>query len=228
MATITEFIVKDVDKFNDKTSTKANIALCMDVNEGFNETTFSLRHVSAPKVDTVVLDVNVQHLDWYFFRRGEITFNINGVKNIKLKAHEQGTDVATVSHATTGHTTYVFESNYYVISKDVLQQICEAKTLDIQLSGEKGNLEMSGEEFILYCQLFYNQVYDESAYISSVENYWPRLRKSANRNNTKNKIRNAWDIISEISDGCAGMFLLIVTLGVGAIWGCVKLISLIA
>ena len=220
MAKLQDFMAQVVDKFNDKTTSTVNVKLALPTNEAFNNTTFGFRHVSTPKFDALILDVMVQHLDWYHFENGELTFNINGVKNIKLKPHNQGKDVATIDH-----TTYVFENNYYEMTQEQLKELCDAKSLDIQLSGKGCAIEMSGQEFISYCQLFYNQFYDETMYTSAATEYWPRLRKSANWNNTKAKAKGAFELISAISDGCAGMAALLLVLGGGVIFGIVKLIT---
>lgn len=220
MAKIQDFMVQVVDKFNDKTTTTVNVKLGMNPNEAYNKTTFSFRHVSTPNGDNLIIDVYVQRLTWGHYDEGMLTFHINGSKNMKLSPHNQEKFVDTIDH-----TTYVFESNFYIITQEQLKELCDAQSLDIQLSGRGSAIEMSGEEFISYCQLFYNQFFDESSYSSAVTDYWPSLKRSANWNKTKQTAKNAFEVINDIHEGCSGMAILLLTLGGGVIWAVIKLIE---
>lgn len=218
MAKIQDFLVQVVDKFNDKTTTTVNVKLALKPNESFCSATIGFRHISMPDGDLLLIDVLVQRLTWGHFEQGMLTFNINNTKNIKFQPHNQEKFAETIDH-----TTYVFESNFYEITQEQLKELCDANCLDIQISGKGQSIEMSGQEFISYCRLFYNQFYDEQLYDSTITDYWPRLRSSANWNNTKQTASNVFAIL----EGCAGMAALLLTIGAGAIFGIVKLISTI-
>lgn len=151
--------VSSSDKFSDikkKTTTTDRIYLSGGV--GFN-----LRHISFDEIEEVlVIDVFYsanQSAYMLGLNNGTLILNINNSKNIELEAEENYTDSSSINNATVH-----FESVYFEISKDILAEICEAKSLEMKIIGSNRDKVLKGEKFLNYCRKFYNQFYDNKKY----------------------------------------------------------------
>lgn len=155
------FLKVDYDKFANKTVTSMKDEYYVRAN--VIKLNAMLRHVSTPDLDTLVLDLNYDGLDWFFLRNGNLTININDVENIVLEPNESYTDTYT------GYSDcHCVESDFYQLDQELLKKICDAKTLDFKISGATTYDIANGNSFIEYAQKFYNGFYDEEAYKEAV------------------------------------------------------------
>ena len=161
------FLKVDYDKFSNKTVT----SMKDEYRVGANALKFRamLRHVSMPDIDSLVLDLNYDGLEWFFLSHGNLTININDVENIVLEPHESYTDTYT------GYEDcHCVESDWYQLDQDLLKKICDAKTLDFKIAGATTYDIAKGNRFIEYAQKFYNGFYDEDAYKEVVAEPTPK------------------------------------------------------
>lgn len=123
-----------------------------------------LRHVSVPNRDVLIIDVFSNTKDWLFLRHGNIIININNTENITLEPNEP---VSETSEGAFNEIRCV-EYCYYIINQEILHRICEAKSLDFSIRGSHDRKVVNANGFINYARRFYNGVYDENAYIDSL------------------------------------------------------------
>lgn len=156
-----KFIKVHYDKFRNKRETfMSSISLTKDYLPYYF--CIRLRHVSVPESEELLLDVVYGGRDWFFLRKGRLIININNVENITLEPHESYTEV-------TNDYRSCHEHEYYIISKEILKKICNAESVDIQISGESDVAELNANKFIRYAQIFYNGFYDDEAYREALE-----------------------------------------------------------
>lgn len=144
---------------------------------------FRFRRVTVePDLDALLIDVHFTSVDanrsairngslksalstypgeWAFLRNGQLIIQVNGVENIPLRAHESGSDVTKEGLT---NASACEELVYYEINRDILEKICKANSLRMQLSGSAGEWTLDGSDMILLAKAFYNGVYDESMY----------------------------------------------------------------
>ncbi len=156
------FLIKDVDKFEDKTTTTTEMLKLSSVK-------IKLRHISfADGDDSLVIDVySERQYGWLNIRGGELILNINYSINIRLEAHENYTNSSSFKNNDGEVITTYSESAFYNITKEQFAEICEAKTLDIKVRGSDGSIIESGGVFLIYCKKFYNLFYDNTKYLET-------------------------------------------------------------
>ena len=145
------------DKFSDvqKTTTTTDKIFISGLS-------FNLRHILIEDEDILLLDVLQINQSFMMLgiSNGVLILNINNSKNIELEAGENYTDSASM-----GNTTLHCESAYYELSKDILEEICEAKSLAMKIVGSNSSKVLENtEKFLNYCRKFYNQFYDNTKY----------------------------------------------------------------
>lgn len=161
------FLKVDYDKFANKTVTSMKDEY--NVRANVIKLKAMLRHVSMPDLDSLVLDLNYDGLEWFFLSHGNLTININDVENIVLEPHESYTDTYT------GYEDcHCVESDWYQLDQELLKKICDAKTLDFKIAGATTYDIAKGNRFIEYAQKFYNGFYDEEAYKEVVAEPTPK------------------------------------------------------
>ena len=161
------FLKVDYDKFANKTVTSMKDEY--NVRANVIKLKAMLRHVSMPDLDSLVLDLNYDGLEWFFLSHGNLTININDVENIVLEPHESYTDTYT------GYEDcHCVESDWYQLDQELLKKICDAKTLDFKIAGATTYDIAKGNRFIEYAQKFYNGFYDEDAYKEVVAEPTPK------------------------------------------------------
>lgn len=166
------FLKVDYDKFANKTVTSMKDEY--NVRANVIKLKAMLRHVSMPDLDTLVLDLNYDGLEWFFLSHGNLTININDVENIVLEPHESYTDTYT------GYEDcHCVESDWYQLDQELLKKICDAKTLDFKIAGATTYDIAKGNRFIDYAQKFYNGFYDEEAYKEVVAEPTPKPKPAA-------------------------------------------------
>ena len=131
------------------------------------------RRIVMKDMDSLVLD-GMYHSGadkgWFFLRSGELTINLDS-KLHKFKFNETNTDVKVRSNDN-GTTTTNKEWGYWSFDKKTLKGICEADTVKVRVSGKGTYFDATEEEIpdlVLRCKRFYNEVYDDTAYVESLE-----------------------------------------------------------
>lgn len=166
------FLKVDYDKFANKTVTSMKDEY--NVRANVIKLKAMLRHVSMPDLDSLVLDLNYDGLEWFFLSHGNLTININDVENIVLEPHESYTDTYT------GYEDcHCVESDWYQLDQELLKKICDAKTLDFKIAGATTYDIAKGNRFIEYAQKFYNGFYDEDVYKEVVAEPTPKPKPAA-------------------------------------------------
>lgn len=171
-----QFIKKTYNKFEGKTTMEG--MPCLMEQRGKIQWFFSLRRIMTPEFDDVVIDIHHYSPDWFFLRDGKLIFNIDDSKNIVLNPHESYTDVGSQQGGFENQPTVVTEEScFYELSIEELKQICDAKHLDIQVTGDSEEKQMDGEMFRLYACSFYNMVYDNSIYKDAMSSFKEMYQK---------------------------------------------------
>lgn len=146
---------------------------------------FDIRHVSCePDIDALVIDVHFKSVEantsatslksavrtypgeWAFLRNGQLIIQINGLENIALDPYDCGSDVTTQNIT---DASACEELVYYEINREILEKICSANTLRMQLSGSAGSWTIEGGDMIFLAKAFYNGFYDETKYADELE-----------------------------------------------------------
>lgn len=188
------------DNFDEKTITESGgLRYTLDGRRSeLQETaTFKFRHVKTPSLDTLVIDVHFTSAeqnvsgqriaakygsmwdvlkesaatnpgDWAFLREGELSMIINSGKAIHLEAHESDSDVTHNAYINSMATE---ELCFYIIDKEILKKICDAKSIKLKLSGGKGSWVIDGIELKTLAQQFYNGFYDETMYVEELAHH---------------------------------------------------------
>lgn len=184
-----QYITKTKDTFKNKSTVEsykltykldARRLTLMEIAE------FNLRYVSTPEIEGLLIDVHFKSSEantlgiksgslsraladypgeWAFLRNGELILQINGTENIPLTPHESDSDVTTTSIT---NSSACEELVWYEIDKDILEKICNAHTLMMQLSGGKGVWTLDGQDFIFLAKTFWNGFYDPSKYTDEI------------------------------------------------------------
>ena len=186
------FINQDFDKFNNKTTTTLKWPTKFSkkysslwFNSGSSdlpdykgmEIDLTMRHVKTPDLDVTLIDYLYLGADWMFLRDGKMIINIDGTENINLDANESNTEVGV------GFRNAVCENGYYAISKDDLKKVCDAKEVEVRISGgssyhsinnkpDQKNSEkaiLPGDKFLFMCRAFYAGLYDDDTYNAQIE-----------------------------------------------------------
>ena len=148
------------DKFSDvqKTTTTTDKIFISGLS-------FNLRHILIEDEDILLLDVLQINQSFMMLgiSNGVLILNINNSKNIELEVGENFADSASVHKV--NNITFHCESAYYELSKDILEEICEAKSLAMKIVGSNSSKVLKNtEKFLNYCRKFYNQFYDNTKY----------------------------------------------------------------
>ncbi len=194
------YVIVRHDSFDEKTTTESTgLIYNLEARRlALTETaTFNFRHVSTPKIDTLVIDVHFKSVeqnvsgqriaskygsmwdvvkesvatnpgDWVFLRDGELSMIIDDDKPIHLEAHESDSDVTNQAYI---NAMACEELCFYVIDKDILKRMCDATTIKIKLSGSKGSWAFDGLDLKTLAQKFYNGFYDETMYVKELEHH---------------------------------------------------------
>ncbi len=149
-----QFIRTLHNKFENKTTTEG-MPCRMWEKRGDSSWWFVLRQVSTPDFDTLVVDISLMDQDWFYLRNGDLTFNLDGKKNIILDAHESYSKV---------HNAIIEENCFYEITEKQLKEICDASEVDIQVTGDSRKKQIDGELFRLYARAYYKAVYDNTLF----------------------------------------------------------------
>lgn len=181
------------DSFKNKTTTKSytlNYKLNPRRSTMTETADINLRHVSSePDLDALLIDVHFKSVDanphvklddlesvirnaprtypgeWALLRNGQLIIQINNTENIGLDAIDSGSDVTTQDIT---RASACEEQVFYRIDKTILDKICTARTVRMQLSGSKASWELDGSDFIFMAKTFWNGFYDEKMYAEEI------------------------------------------------------------
>lgn len=145
-----------VDKFENKTISQTN--------DHWDDVNWNLgyRHFSDESGDELLFYVYVtEYPDMLNLREGNVVFLIDNVKQIKL------TGSSLPEPAEHGWN----ERALYRITKEQIKEICDAKTLEIRISGRTVSKTFKGYPFKLFTQCFYNQFFDQNEYKEAMGRY---------------------------------------------------------
>lgn len=213
-----EFITFKEDKFKNQTIYKNSKHLKLDVFGAFWKSHMSYRRiVTMPDQDALAIDIYVETKgDWLHQVKGQLILLIDGEK-ITLEPHENYHDCEVFE----GRTTYK-ESCYYVMSKDILKRICDSQSFFMKIYGDGASDEPKNmNAVVVYSKLFYNAVYDKTAYTDVVNNALGEFTRSMADESSFSDVKLDG---SGANGGCMGMLVLMITMAGAAIGGVCSLI----
>lgn len=216
------FVSIEEDKFKNKTSYQNTKHLSLDSNDMWpwtlNRYINYRRIVVMPDHDLLVMDIEVESYDndWPRLCDGDVVLLIDG-ETVTLEPHENWHDCSTYD----AKTTYK-ESCYYDMNKDLLKRICDSKSFAMKLYGGNGSGEVKNvNAVVVYSKLFYNAVYDNTAYTEVVANALGEFTRGMADTSNFSKINLDG---TGAKGGCMGMLLLLISLTGGAIGGLCSLL----
>lgn len=217
---MSNFITIDEDKFEKKTTYQNSKELELTTTSGpiCNECNISYRRVVVmPDEDRLVIDLKLKYggSNWLNLNSGKIIILVDGEAITLNQPVENYHDCKVYD----GGETYYTESCYFEIDKDLLKRICDSKSFGMQIytDGERMGVE-NVNAIVVYSKLFYNAVYDSTAYTDVVANALEVFKS----NSFIDEI--ALDGSGAKTGGCMGMLILLVTFAAGAIGGICALV----
>lgn len=215
---MSNFVTINEDKFEKKTTYSAT-TLRLGGWESFTQD-FVLKYrriVIMPEQDILVMDIDIKMSGvWPNLNKGKIIMLIDGETVTIDDVHENWHD-CKVRERFTDYS----ESCFFMIDKELLKRICDSKSFSMKLyCGVEGEVE-NVNAVVVYSKLFYNAVYDNTAYTDVVAN---ALEAFISNNGTFSKIALDGSGANEGGGGCMGMLALLITLTGTAIGGLCALI----
>lgn len=204
-----EFVTFEEDKFKKQTTYKCSRRLRLNgSNLRFWRRSCDLKYrriVIMPDLDSLVMDICIaDNNDWTHFSDGQIILLIDG-EAVTLEAHENWHRCVNVIKS---NTLSHIESCYFEMSKELLKRICDSKSFCMKLYAGNVSIEVDNvNKVVVYSKLFYNAVYDNSAYTDVVE-----------------KEKSLGEFTGEFTGGCMGMLALMITMAGAAIGGICALV----
>ncbi len=192
---------REHDKFSGKTTTKT-------IPFDWDGTTFIFQHVSDQGGENLYIEVHSCEDDKsLYLDSGELIFNVNNTKNIKLKSIKE-------LYAIEPYLKTIKETAFYKITKEQLVLICKAKSIEYCLKGSRtskqcadydedgdsnvtmdGEVLLNGQEYladdyskIQYgAQALYNAIYDETSYKRELQKIKRDILKEDEKQNARKK-----------------------------------------
>ncbi len=161
-----QFISQTFDKFDEKTVTtsipeKVTVKMIMTSETPFPTWNLGIRHVRTKDLDKLLIDAHYGGREWVFLRNGSISFSTDsGPVKIFPEIHGDS-DVHSGG--------VVQERETYPISKEDFLKICESNSLEIKIAGSSSFITIKADKFLVLCQKFYNNFYDSSKFIDSLD-----------------------------------------------------------
>lgn len=168
-----QFIEVIEDKFSDTMNTVVRMKYSchltsLNLETGVQSIWGRLSLVKDNNAELIYLELDTQQKSWIFLRDGKMVIRINDNENITLTPRDIYTNVEEDGRC--------HECCSYLLNKEVLTKICKADKVEYEISSKyitftnednKENNEYG--DFGKYCRRFYNGVYDENAYVESLE-----------------------------------------------------------
>ena len=177
------------------------------------------RIVVMPDQDCLVMDLDIVAYgsDWPNLNRGKIILLIDG-EPVTLNNPGENYHDCDVHDG----ETYYKESCYFEIDDDLLKRICDSKSFAMQIYVATGRSEVKNvNAVVVYSKLFYNAVYDSTAYTDVVANALGEFTRANAEMSSFSEI--ALDG-SGANGGCMGMLALLITMAGTAIGGICALV----
>lgn len=215
-----EFINLSEDKFEGKTTYKNTKQLSLDGDfyPWALRVKINFRRIAImPSTDDLLMDIYVESYktDWPYLNGGHVVMLIDG-ESFTFEPNVNWHDCKTIE----GNTTFM-ESCFYDISEDILKRIADSNTFAMKIYGENGSGEVKNvNAVVVYAKLFYNQVYDQSAYKDVVNN---ALEEFTRRDSDLSKFSKIATDGTGANGGCMGMLIALTTL-FGSLLSCLCLI----
>lgn len=215
-----EFVSINEDKFQKQTVYHTAKPLCFDMKDvfGWDIKATLCRVVKMPDTDSLVVELKSSQKrtalglsDLVIIADDEtITLTAFGNKSKReyFNSYDQdGTDV---------------ESCYYELSKENLATICNCKSIAMKLYSSNENSKIGNTNaFAVYCKLFYNAVYDNTAYTDVVSKALGEFTKGMADTSKFSDVKLDG---SGANGGCMGIIALFITMTGAAIGGICSLI----
>lgn len=210
------FVTIEEDKFEKKTTYTTTKELSLGANFVSWDLKLQLRRlVMMPDQDSMLIDISSHGLNngrWLNLDEGKLIILVDD-ETIILPAH---TNYAR--HDRMGNAE---ESCYYELEKSNLTRICNCRSISMKVYVDNGGVEVDNSNaFAVYCKLFYNAVYDNTAYTDVAEKALGEFTKQ--NYNTFSNIKLDGSDAKE--GGCMGMLALMITMAGAAIGGICSLI----
>ena len=215
-----EFVSIEEDKFEKKTTYQTSKGLnlsetCETIIIGGDFKLYLRRINVMPDNDTLVFDVHSECDNWFFLRQGKMIILVDG-ETIELEPHE------SYAHTANDGVIKCVESDFYCLSKELLEKICRSSSFAMRIYGKNSSIEIANNNaVVVFCKLFYNAVYDGSMYQDVVDNC---ISQFTDYFGDINKFESINLDGSGAKGGCMGMLALLLTLGGAAIGGVCSLI----
>jgi len=164
-------MIKEVDKFDNKTTMKLNerYRLARDLGILSAGAELSVRYLSMPDEDSLFIDFfyssSYDTHDFLYLDGGNMILRINDCENITLPFI--ATDERSItSYKDSQRREHIFrtEYNFVKIDKETLEKICNATSVEIKMGGRNPKIYDASkcQGFIDYCKLFYDGLYNET------------------------------------------------------------------
>ncbi len=161
------FVYKKYDKFKNKTVTETHYSI-----DEIGTCKINFRHISSPKVDALVMDIYFEHFRSYFeLQSGNVILRINNTRNYKLLPHESYRKKELITPIPGEYFepyTLNIESDWYDISVELLKDIADASSIELQINGYSSSYTFTPNEDSLSLQTIakaiYNAIFDGNAY----------------------------------------------------------------
>lgn len=210
-----EFITVTEDKFKGKCTYETTKSLQLDqLDFIYGDIKANLRRlVIMPEGDSLVMDLKLEARNintWPNLDHGNVIMLVDN-ETFTLEPVENYHDCDVFE----GSTTYK-ESCYYELSDNLLKKIADSDSFAMKVYGDGWEAEITNvNAFVVYCKLFYNQVYDHSAYTETVNNALAEFQRTNADVSSFSRINKDG---SNANGGCMGVILLLITLGSALIY----------
>ena len=160
---MSKLIEKKVDKFHNKTELVTKQVTLWSNSKLYdyglswqrNDIKAKFRYWSDDKEEAFLLDVDYGGPEWMFLREGDMVIRINDTKNIEIKPSGEDADVKSNE----GNKIICREVLYYRVNKEDFIDICNATSLEFQISGGRTFVNGRAEQLQAIGRILYNDLY---------------------------------------------------------------------
>ena len=212
---MSNFVTIDEDKFEKKVTYTATTKLGLDVDLfAFHKYLKLRRVVIMPSSDVLVIDIH------YLGTNGASFLGMRNGKLIVLADNETIVLPAHENYFYRNDLGKPNESCFYELSKEDFLKICNSSSVSAKLYTGSENFEIKNSNaFAVYCKLFYNAVYDNTAYADVVQNALAEFENAGDSSSsTFSEIAIDGSGVKS-SSGCLGMLALLIGMTGAAIGG---------
>lgn len=211
---MSNFVTIEEDKFTKRTTYKTAMRLSL---EGFASSYLNYKRI------IVMPDHDVLYIDLEDSSCTKIIMLIDG--DTVVIENEYHSPEIYDNRKSTGKYVYgsweSHDNTYLLIDKDLLKRICDCKSFNMKIySFSSGNEVKNVNAFIVFSKLFYNAVYDNTAYTDVVTNALAEFTRPNSDLSHFSKIAlDGSNADGSMMEGCMGVFVLLISLTATAIGG---------